>query len=187
MAPVLRREGRVRDHDLEPAVVLPNGCFTRRGAEQLVRKDLIDADLVEAVVQLPKDMFFGAGIPACWLVLNRSKDERRQGQVIFIDASGLFERVDTKNRLRSSDIDQIVNAFVADEPEEGFSTFLTVPEVIEGNYNLSVRRFVRGTASDDDEALDLDEALATYSAARAARQEAEEELAERLAELESAL
>jgi hypothetical protein len=62
-----------------------------------VRKDLIDADLIEAVVQLPKDMFYGAGIPACWLILNRLKSRLRRRRVLFIDASDLFERVETKN------------------------------------------------------------------------------------------
>lgn len=92
------------------AVVLPNGCFFRGGAEQQVRRDLVDGDLIDAVVQLPKDMFFGAWIPVCWLVLNRAKPAPRRGGVLLLDASELFERVDTKNVLRDDDIDRIVAA-----------------------------------------------------------------------------
>jgi type I restriction enzyme M protein len=62
------------------AVILPNGVFFRGGAELAVRKDLIDADLVEAIVQLPVDLFYGAGIPACVLVLNRAKADDRKGR-----------------------------------------------------------------------------------------------------------
>jgi type I restriction enzyme M protein len=71
------------------AVVLPNGVFFRGGAELALRKDLVDADLVEAVIQLPKDMFFGAGIPACYLVANQAKGPSRAGRVLFVDATSV--------------------------------------------------------------------------------------------------
>src|SRR6266508_422646 len=87
------------------AVVLPNGVFFRGGAALAVRRDLIDADLVEANVQLPVDLFYGAGIPACVLVLNRAKPNERRGRVLMIDNSIGFERRDTKNVLTTDAIE----------------------------------------------------------------------------------
>jgi type I restriction enzyme M protein len=157
------------------AVVLPNGCFFRGGAEQLVRRDLLDEDVVEAVIQLPTDMFYGAAIPACWLVVNRSKSRARQGRVLFIDASNLFQRVDTKNALRDEDIDQIVTAFHAGEEVEGFSAYATCADVAEHRYTLSPRRYIGGFSIEDD-AVSFDEAVAAYRKARRERQRAEEQL-----------
>jgi type I restriction enzyme M protein len=166
------------------AVVLPNGCFFRGGAEQLVRRDLIEEDVIEAVVQLPKDMFFGAGIPACWLVLNRAKRLSRRAQVLFIDGSELFERVETKNVLRDDDIDRIVAAYRSDDTVDGLSAFAANDEIAGHRYNLTVRRYVRGEGSNDDGALDLDEAVAAYRSARKRRQAAEETLDALLSTLE---
>lgn len=86
-----------------------------------MRKDLIDADLVEAVIQLPNDMFYGAGIPAVYLVVNKAKPESRKGRVLFINASDCFERRDTKNLLRPGDVESIAAAFHADDAVDGFA------------------------------------------------------------------
>ncbi len=149
-----------------------------------MRRDLVDADLIEAVVQLPSDMFFGAGIPACWLVLNRAKSSSRRGRVLLIDASELFERIDTKNVLRDDAIERIAAAYRSDDAEDGFSAFVATDEIAAHRYNLTVRRYVRGEPGSDDEALDLDEAIAAYRAARSRRQEAEASLDRMLSTLE---
>lgn len=166
------------------AVVLPNGCFFRGGAEQLVRKDLVDGDLVEAVVQLPKDLFFGAGIPACWLIINRAKAPSRSGKVVLVDASDLFERVNTKNVLRDSDIDRIVETFESGAPEDGFAAVVTTEDIAARDYNLTVRRYIRGEIDSESAAPDFGEALAEYEAARVERDAAERGLLEVLARLE---
>lgn len=158
------------------AVVLPNGCFFRGGAEELVRRDLIEDDCVEAVIQLPKDMFFGAGIPACWLLLNRGKRRARRGRVLFIDSTELFERVDTKNVLRDEDIDQIVAAFESDQAKDGFSAFVTTDVIADRRYNLTVRRYVRGEHNANGEVLELDDAITAYRESRTSREEAERRL-----------
>lgn len=93
------------------AVVLPNGALFRGRTEEAVRRDLIEADWVEAVIQLPTDMFYGAGIPACYLVINKAKAESRSGRVLLIDASGCFTRVETKNVLQPEHIDRVEAAF----------------------------------------------------------------------------
>lgn len=157
------------------AVVLPNGCFFRGGAEQLVRRDLVEDDIVEAVVQLPKDMFFGAAIPACWLVVNRAKSDSRRGRVLFIEASDLFKRIETKNVLRDEDIERVVSVFRSGEIVDGFSAFATRDEIAEHRYTLSPRRFVGGVSTDDD-LVPFADALAAYREAQARRQRAEERL-----------
>jgi type I restriction enzyme M protein len=154
------------------AVVLPNGCFFRGGAEHLVRRDLVDGDLVEAVIQLPTDMFFGATIPACWLIVNRAKRASRRDIVVFIDASQLFERIDTKNVLRDDDIHRIVAAFRADDAEEGFCASATLEEIAAHRYTLSPRRYIGGSAH-HEVIPSLPEAMAAYRDRREQRQRAE--------------
>jgi type I restriction enzyme M protein len=165
------------------AVVLPNGCFFRGGAEQLVRKDLVDGDLVEAVVQLPKDLFFGAGIPASWLIVNRSKTATREGKVLFIDASELYERVDTKNVLREQDIDDIVAAFEHGAETDGFCAWGSNSDIAARDYNMVVRRYVGVGDGLDDATLSYDEALAAFNEAREQRQDAEARLLDLLGRL----
>jgi type I restriction enzyme M protein len=150
------------------AVVLPNGVFFRGGPEELVRRELVDQDLVEAVIQLPKDLFYGAGIPACILLLNRAKHEERAGRILFIDGSECYERRDTKNVLRHTDVEQLASAFVSGNERPGVSAFASTKEVIERRYQLTVRRYVGGGGV-DDQGLDLEEAIADYAAARAVR------------------
>jgi len=165
------------------AVVLPNGALFRAGNERAVRKDLVEADLVEAVIQLPKDMFYGAGIPACYLVLNRAKAEKRRGQVLFIDGSECFERVGTKNVLRAEHVDLIAAAFTDDTDREGLSASVPVAEIASRRFNLTVRRYVKGI-DDGTTHVTLPEAISELRAARTEAQEADVALEHLLSELE---
>jgi type I restriction enzyme M protein len=165
------------------AVVLPNGVFFRGGAELTVRKDLIDADLVEAIVQLPVDLFYGAGIPACVLVLNRAKANERRGRVLMIDNSIGFERRDTKNVLTTDAIERVIASYRSGGEIDGLSKWVADEEIASHHYNLVVRRFV-GSGETNGEALDLGEAISAYREAREAREQAEARLDEALARLE---
>lgn len=175
MVASLADEGRM-------AVVLPNGALFRAGNEQALRKELIEADLVEAVIQLPKDMFYGAGIPACYLVLNRAKPEPRQGRVLFIDGSDCFERADTKNVMRDEHIERIAEAFSDDEDRDGFSTWVANDAVVARRFNLTVRRYVGGAEADAQ--VPLSEAIALLRAARLDAEAADARLTQVLAELD---
>lgn len=174
------------DGDGMLAVVLPNGCFFRGGSELAVRKDLIDTGLIEAIVQLPVDLFYGAGIPACILVCNRAKREGRKGKVLMIDATAGFERRDTKNVLTQDAIKQVVDVFKSGSEKEGFAKWATREEIAAHHYNLVVRRYVGGEADGNGEVLELDDAIEAYREARAARAAAEERLDAVLASLEEA-
>jgi type I restriction enzyme M protein len=165
------------EDDGRMAVVLPNG------AELSARKDLVDQDLIEAVIQLPKDMFYGAGIPACFLVLNRAKSEARRGKVLFIDGSACFEREDTKNVMREGDIERVSGAFRAGEGLLELSSFIALGDIEQRRYNLTVRRYVKAAAAENG-ALSFEDALASYEQARTERAEAEHAVNQALAGLQ---
>jgi len=166
------------------AVVLPNGCFFRGGAELSVRRDLVDADVIEAIIQLPVDLFSGAGIPACILMCNRSKPTERHGRVLLIDNSGGFERRDTKNLLPDTAIGRVVDTFRSGNENDGFARWATHDEITARHYSLSVRRYVGGARGNDGEVPDLDEAIALYREARTRRERAEIGLDDVLAQFE---
>jgi type I restriction enzyme M protein len=166
------------------AVVLPNGVFFRGGAELAVRKDLIDADLVETIVQLPVDLFYGAGIPACVLVLNRAKPEERKGRVLMIDNSSGFERRETKNVMTDKAIKRVIATYKAGEEEDGWARWVDDSELASHHYNMIVRRYVSSGVSGDGDVVDVAEAIDAYREARGKRVEAETRLDEVLADLE---
>ncbi len=102
-------------------VVMPHGVLFRGGSEGEVRRKLLEEDLFEAVIGLPSSLFYGTGIPASILILNKNKPKRRKKQVLFIDASsdGLFLEGKARNSLRWQDILRIVAAFEAyDKPDQ---------------------------------------------------------------------
>jgi len=166
------------------AVVLPNGVFFRGGAELAVRKDLVDADLVEAIVQLPVDLFYGAGIPACVLVLNKAKSTERRGRVLMIDNSTGFERRDTKNVLTDDAIERVIHTFKSGEEVEGFARWTSTDAIAEHNYNLVVARYSGGETEANGEVIDVHDAIAAFREVRAKRDEAEAELDRVLGSLE---
>jgi type I restriction enzyme M protein len=164
MAFVQHMFASLKDHG-RAAVVLPNGALFRAGNEQAARRDLIEADIVEAVIQLPKDMFYGAGIPACYLVLNKAKPAERAGRVVFIDGCESFGRVDTKNVMGEEHIAHIVSAFEDDTDQGGFSTWVTLKAIADRRFNLTARRYVHG-ANDETLQLAVPEAIAQLRAAQ---------------------
>lgn len=168
------------------AVVLPNGVFFRGGAEQAVRRELIvggllqddlkQGDLVESVIQLGPDLFYGTSIPACILVINRKKPEDRLNKVLFVNASTSFEKVGTNNTLRDEDVDRIVAAFESftDDPE--FAAVVSTATIAENNFHLGVRRYVKGSSDAVADLPALADTLNAYRAARDARETAQEQL-----------
>jgi type I restriction enzyme M protein len=156
-------------------VVLPNGVFFRGGAELAVRKELVDADLIEAIVQLPVDLFYGAGIPACVLILNRAKPHGRRRRILMIDNSRGFERRDTKNLLSPEGMARTVEAFKSGEEVDGFAKWVTAEEVASQKNHLVVRTYVggeghyKGAARSSRATLTFDQAAAAYEEERASR------------------
>ena len=129
-------------------VVVPHGVLFRGSSEGKIRQKTIEENLLEAVIGLPANLFFGTGIPAAILVFNRGKADRRE--VLFIDASQHYESGKNQNRLRPQDLDKIVTTyeqFVAGElppgvTEEKYSYLATPEELAENDYNLNIPRYV---------------------------------------------
>lgn len=123
------------------AIVEFPGVLYRGGAEEKIRRYLVDNNFVDAVIQLPANLFFGVTIATCVIVLSRHKAD---DQVLFVDASELFGHVGNKNVLMPEHIEKIANAVIDRTEEEHFSKLVGIDEIGEGanHYNLSVGTWV---------------------------------------------
>lgn len=123
------------------AIVLPHGALFRGGAEQHIRKYLIESkNYLDAVIGLPPNLFYGTSIPTCIIVFKKCRDQPHD--VLFIDASNDFERAKTQNILRSSDVDKIVNTYRNREEIEKYSKKATIEQLIVNDFNLNIPRYV---------------------------------------------
>jgi len=131
-------------------VIAPHGVLFRGGAEGKIRKQLIEENLLEAVIGLPANLFFGAGIPATILVFRKG---RKDTDVMFVDASREFEDGKNQNRLREQDIEKIVAAARAGKNVEKYAHRASAAEIKENEYNLNIARYV--DTFQVEEAVDL--------------------------------
>ncbi|WP_316570674.1 type I restriction-modification system subunit M [Neobacillus sp. YIM B06451] len=134
-------------------VVMPHGVLFRGGAEGRIRQGLIEADLLEAVIGLPSNLFYGTGIPACILIFNRNKPEERKGKVLFIAAESDYQEGKNQNTLRDIDIKKIVAAFDTYADVEKYARTVALREIKENDYNLNITRYI--DKSEEEEQLDL--------------------------------
>jgi len=125
------------------AVVLPQGALFRGGTESKIRRYLLEADLVEAVIALAPNLFYGTGIAACVLVLRQRKDAGRAGRVLFIDASTLFRRGRNQNTLEDDHSVTIRNLYESFSMRAGQSTVADIGEIARHDFNLSVSLYVQ--------------------------------------------
>jgi type I restriction enzyme M protein len=132
------------------AIVEFPGVLYRGGAEQKIRKYLIDNNYVDAVIQLPPDLFFGTTIATCILILKKSKEDNK---VLFIDASAEFAHVGNKNKLLPGNQQKILDAFTARENIEHFTKLVANADLAENGYNISVSSYVE--QEDTREAVDI--------------------------------
>ena len=121
------------------AIVCFPGIMYRGGAEQKIRKYLIDNNYVDCIIQLPSNLFFGTPIATCIMVMKKGKPDNK---VLFIDASNECVKVTNNNKLTQENIDNIVNVFVEREDREFFCRLVSYDEVKGENYNLSVGTYV---------------------------------------------
>jgi len=140
MVAVLRDGGQL-------ATVMPHGVLFRGGEERAIRGAMIEADLVEAVIGLPANLFYGTGIPACVLVLRQrqgnvsGKVDERRGQVLFINADREYFEGRAQNYLLPEHIEKIANTFENFKVEPGFSAVVSTATLRENDYNLNIRRY----------------------------------------------
>ena len=134
------------------AIVCFPGIMYRGGAEQKIRKYLIDNNYIDCVIQLPSNLFFGTAIATCIMVMKKGKKDNK---VLFIDASNECIKVTNNNKLTQDNINTIVNTFASHEEKKYFSHLASYEEIADQNYNLSVATYV--DVEDTREAINIDE------------------------------
>ncbi|MBP1947517.1 type I restriction-modification system subunit M [Virgibacillus litoralis] len=145
------------NHKGKAGVVMPHGVLFRGGAEGKIREGLLEEDLVEAVIGLSSNLFYGTGIPACILILNRNKDTENKGKVFILDGSKDYEEGKNQNVLRTEDIEKIVEAYDSWEDQEKYCRVVDLEEIKENDYNLNIARYIDTT--EVEEQIDVAEAL----------------------------
>ena len=122
-------------------VVVPHGVLFRGSSEKEIRKGILEDDLLEAVVGLPSSLFYGTGIPAALLIINKAKPTERQGKVLFINAELEYQEGKNQNKLRPEDIEKIVDTFGSYVDSKRYSKVVSLDEIRDNDYNLNIRRY----------------------------------------------
>ena len=130
------------------ACVLPHGVLFRGSAEADIRRNLVRKGYIRGIIGLPANLFYGTGIPACIVVIDKEDAQSRKG-IFMIDASGGFIKDGPKNRLRSMDIHKIVDAFnkLLDVPK--YARMVSFSEIEQNEYNLNLPRYINGQTAED--------------------------------------
>jgi len=130
------------------AVILPHGVLFRGNKEGEIRRNLIERGYIKGIIGLPANLFYGTGIPACILVLDKETSGTREG-IFMIDGSDGYMKDGNKNRLRERDIHKIVDLFRGQKTEEGFSRFVPNDKIRANEYNLNIPRYIDGSSEED--------------------------------------
>lgn len=133
------------------AIVCFPGIFYRGGAEKKIRQYLVDNNFIDCIIQLPSNLFFGTSIATCIMVMKKSKTDNA---LLFIDASGEFEKVTNNNKLRQGNIDHIMGWFTERKDVPYIARLVHNREIGENDYNLSVSTYVE--KEDKSEKIDID-------------------------------
>lgn len=137
------------------AVILPHGVLFRGNAEATIRKTIIDKGYIKGIIGLPANLFYGTGIPACIIIIDKSDADERKG-IFMIDASHDFIKDGNKNRLRERDIHKIVTTFneqITDDPK--YARFVPNDEIkVKNEYNLNIPRYIDSSTSEDLQDID---------------------------------
>jgi type I restriction enzyme M protein len=122
-------------------VVVPHGVLFRGSSEKAIRKGILEDDLLEAVIGLPSALFYGTGIPAALLIINKNKPIERKGKVLFINSELEYAEGKNQNKLRDTDIQHVMDVYDAYEDERRYSKVVEMDEIRENDYNLNIRRY----------------------------------------------
>ena len=134
------------------ATIMPHGVLFRGGKEKLIRELFINDDVIEAIISLPPGLFYGTGIPACVLVMNKNKPDALRGKVLFINADREYAEGKNQNKLRPEDIEKIDFVFTQKRELPKYSRLVDKTEIVEKHdYNLNIRRYVDNTPDPEPE------------------------------------
>lgn len=130
------------------AIILPHGVLFRGGAEAEIRKNLVMRKYIKGIIGLPANLFYGTGIPACIIVIDKEQDPKRD-YIFFIDASKGYVKDGNKNRLREQDIHKIVDVFTKFTEFDKYSRRVRYEEIEKNEYNLNIPRYIDTSEPED--------------------------------------
>jgi type I restriction enzyme M protein len=160
MVAVLNKHGKL-------GVVMPHGVLFRGSSEGEIRSAFLKDDLIEAVIGLPPNLFYGAGIPAVVMLFNRSKPAARRGKVLFVEASREFREGSAQNYLRDEDVKKIVTTVGAFVDVERYARVVPIAEIEKNDGNLNITRYVE--TAEAQEKVDVGGAVTSLREAEKAR------------------
>ncbi|MED6341582.1 MAG: N-6 DNA methylase, partial [Pseudomonadota bacterium] len=163
------------------AVVLPHGVLFRGGAEGAIRTKLLQENRIEAIIGVASNLFYGTGIPACILVLRKSRPADHQDHVLIINAEEIFTKGRAQNTLSNDQADEIFNIYRQQETAgpkaeeiEGVARWVALTEIEENDFNLNIARYVQKPL--EEETITVEEALKDFQQKLVALEQAENEL-----------
>ncbi len=160
------------------AVVLPHGALFRGASEGFIRQRILEHNLIDAVIGLPANLFYGVGIPAAIVVF---KKNRTREDVLFIEASREYEKGKNQNTLTQGNIQKILETYQNYKEVEKYSHIATMDEIRENEYNLNIKRYV--DTFEEEEEIDIEETKKNIEKINEELQVLEKELQESLREL----
>jgi type I restriction enzyme M protein len=165
------------------AVVMPQGVLFRGKAEQVIRRNILQSGLLEAVIGMPANLFYGTPLAACILICRAQKDPAREGSVLIIDASHRFQKVGAKNEMHERDLDAVLTAYrTGQDPdgEDGVNVRLvSLEDVAANDWDLNIARYIAGA---DTAQVTVDQSVSAMLEAREDLDEATKELDRLLAD-----
>lgn len=147
----------MRPRDGRMAVVLPHGALFRMGAEGKIRRRILEMDILEAVIGLGPNLFYGTGLAACILVFRAHKQQERRKRVLFVDASRIFKRGRNQNTLEPEHVERLYSWYTAYEDVEGVAKVATLDEIEGREWNLNIPLYVEPVA--EGETVTVEEAV----------------------------
>ena len=137
------------------ACILPHGVLFRGNAEAAIRRNLVQRGYIKGIIGLPANLFYGTGIPACIIVLDKAAAAARQG-IFMIDAAKGFRKDGPKNRLREQDIHRMVDSFTRQAEQPGYARLVPLAEIADprNDFNLNLPRYIDGSEPEDRQDLE---------------------------------
>lgn len=142
--------GSLKDNG-KMACIIPHGVLFRGGAEKMIRECIVRDNLIEAIIALPPSLFYGTGIPACVLVINKNKPDELRNKIHFINADAEYGEGKAQNYLRPEDIEKIDTVFTDKLETNKYACLVSLEEIEDNDFNLNIRRYVDNTPEPEPE------------------------------------
>lgn len=131
------------------AVILPQGALFHGGKDEKMRKQLIESDLLEAVIALPSGVFYSTGVSACILYLNNHKQPERSGKIMLIDATNIYTAQRAQNIMTEDDIQKVFNLYADYQDVIDYAKVVTLEDIDKAGYTLAVNSYIERTKAED--------------------------------------